>query len=790
LVTRLNIDQIMLRDSTELDPSIIGLDGFNITATLENDSIKTQIGWDDLSPDDHNRATINTSFIPSATGGRFNINYADILINDSVWNVNPINFIVIDDQDIQISNLELVSLNQSLRIDGMVPMTKNDTLDLSLNRFDLSTLDFVFKGMGFDLDGVVSGNAIVNDLKEDLTVLADMRVDKLGFNGQCFGDALILSEWDKENKAVNLDFGLVDQEQKVVTLNGAFYTGRKEDNLDFKLGLDNLNLVALSPFLNSFAQRVQGLCQGSVNIKGSLNQPDLQGSVKIHNGGCKINMLNTYYTFSPTINLTSNLITLNDMTLRDTLGNTAMVMGSIQHDHLKNMYLDIKMYPKNFLAMATTAAHSSSYYGTAIANGIVTAQGPVNNLELKIKAMTQKGTSMTIPLGGASSVKKHEFITFVSHEADTISEDDETVVERPVKKDPSNINIGMDLNVNKDAQIKIALPNGLGNMEAKGDGNIKLDVATATNTLSLIGDYVINSGSLSLNIQDVMKRNFSLDPGSRISWTGDPVNGTINVTGVYQTKASISSLGLIDSTAMGSSNIKVECLVHLKNKLMNPDISFGLRLPNASEDLQQAVFYVIDTTNQADLLMQVVSLLVFNSFSYGSSFNSAGLITSQVNDFISQFTQDIDININYNAGDDLSNDEMTVDLRKQLFDDRLTIETNFGVVIPTTTYSSNSTNIIGDVNIDYKITKDGRLSAQAFNRSNYSSTYYQYSYYKMVPYTQGIGISYNRNFDNFKDLFRRRTNSMNLPSRPMVERPRSHSSSNSNQNQGGNESTN
>ena len=769
-ITRLNIDQILLRDSTELDPNVISLDGFNIVATLENDSIKTQIGWDDLSPDDHNRATVNTSFIPSATGGRFNINYADILINDSIWNVNPINFIVIDNENIQISNLELVSLNQSLRIDGMVPMTKSDTLDVSLNRFDLSTLDFVFKGMGFDLDGIVTGHAIVNDIKENLTLLADLRINELGFNGQRFGDALILSEWDKDDKAVKLDFGLVDKEQKTVTLNGAFYTERKDDNLDFKLGLNDLNLAALSPFLNSFAQRVHGLCQGNVDIKGSLQKPDLQGSVKIHDGGCKINMLNTYYTFSPTIKLTDGVITINDMTLRDTLGNTAMVMGSIQHDYLKNMYLDIKMYPKNFLAMATTAAQSSSYYGTAIANGIVTAQGPVNDLNLKIKVITQKGTSMTIPLGGTSSVKKHEFITFVSHETDTLAEDDPTVV-IPVKKDPNNINIGMDLNVNKDAQIKIALPNGLGNMEANGEGNIKLDVGTANNTLSLIGDYVINSGSLSLNIQDIMKRNFSLDPGSSISWTGDPVNGTINVTGVYQTKASISSLGLVDSTAVGSSNIKVECLVHLKNKLMNPDISFGLRLPNASEDLQQAVFYVIDTTNQADLLMQVVSLLVFNSFSYGSSFNSAGLITSQVNDFISQFTQGIDININYNAGDDLSNDEMTVDLRKQLFDDRLTIETNFGVVIPTTTYSSSSSNIIGDVNIDYKITKDGRLSAQAFNRSNYSTTYYQYSYYKMVPYTQGIGLSYNRNFDNFKDLFKRRTNNMNLPSRPMVERP-------------------
>ena len=213
-------------------------------------------------------------------------------------------------------------------------------------------------------------------------------------------------------------------------------------------------------------------------------------------------------------------------------------------------------------------------------------------------------------------------------------------------------------------------------------------------------------------------------------------------------------------------------MVHLKNKLLNPDITFGLRLPKASEDMQMAVFNVIDTTNQAEVLVQTLYLMLFNSFNYGgSSSGYTGFISNQLNDIISQFTNDIDINVNYKPGDDLSNEEMTVAMRKQLFDDRLTIETNFGVIIPTSTYASNSTNIVGDFNIDYKITKDGRLSGQVFNRSNYNTTYYQYTYYKMAPYTQGIGLTYSKNFDTFGDLFRKRTNTLNLPNRPIIDRP-------------------
>ncbi len=768
-ITRLNLAQVVLRDSTATDSTKISLDQFHTTLVLQNDSIKTNIVWDDFGAEDHNKAALHASFVPTVTGGRFNIASADIILNDSVWTVSPDNFVEIDNGRIQISNVALLSRQQSLTADGFVPTNPGDTLSVAMNQFNLATINFLTLGKGISFDGLITGDAFLSNLKEDPTIIANLGIKDLGVNGQTYGDAVVFSQWDKEENAVDLRFGLIDQEKEVINLNGSFYTGRKDDNLDFKLVADDLNIGILSPFISKFVHRLQGLCTGSVDIKGSLNQPEIMGSLDIKDGGCKINYLNTYYTFSPTITLTDGLINLNRFSLTDTLGNSALVSGQVMHHHLKDFVLDIKLYPNNFLAMATNAEISPKFYGTAIANGIVKIQGPTDNLDLDIKAMTRKGTVMTIPLGGNSGVAKHEFITFVDH-SKVVNEDEEEVME-PTKKKSSGFNIHLDLNVNNDAQVKIALPNNLGSMEARGEGDIKLGLPS-NSSMSLIGDYVIHSGSLALNIQDMLRRNFALEPGSSISWTGDPVNGTINATGVYQTKAALSSLGLIDSTNMSSSNVRVDCMVHLKNKLLNPDITFGLRLPKATEDMQMAVFNVIDTTNQAEVLVQTLYLMLFNSFNYGgSSSGYTGFISNQLNDIISQFTHDIDINVNYKPGDDYSNEEMTVAMRKQLFDDRLTIETNFGVIIPTSTYAPNSTNIVGDFNIDYKITKDGRLSGQVFNRSNYNTTYYQYTYYKMAPYTQGIGLTYSKNFDTFSDLFKRRTNTLDLPNRPIIDRP-------------------
>ena len=766
-LTRLNIDHVILRDSSDTNPHRMDLDMVTIMTSLQNDSINTNITWSDDESIIHNKADIRTTFLPSETGGKLIVTMAEILLNDTPLVGNPNNEVVIDNGKVSLTNIELTNQEQSLKLDGMVPMEIEDTLSVTFHAFDLGTINFLTKGKGLDFEGRIFGEAKVSNLRNDKTLFADLNIKQLGLNGDTYGDAEIYSRWNNETNAIDLDLGLINQAQQIIDLNGSFYPQQEKDNLDFKLTVDSLNMAVLSPFLSNIAQRLQGSCYGQIDIKGSLKEPDIQGVVNINNGGCKINFLNTFYTFSPTIKLTDNLISFSNFSLIDTLGNSAMVAGHISHDHLKDLYLDLKMYPDNFLAMATTAQTSPSFYGSAIANGVVTVKGPVSDLDLDIKAMTRKGTMMTIPLGGNSSVTQHNFITFVDRSA--ISELEEAEEESSVKKEKSNLNIGMDLRVNDDAQIKIALPNNLGSMEAKGDGNIKLGLATSTNALSLIGDYVISSGNLVLNVQDVIKRNFTLDPGSSISWTGDPVNGTIDATGVYQTKASLSSLGLIDTTNMSASNVKVECLVHLKNKLLNPDITFGIRLPNASEDLQQAVFYVIDTTNQSDVFMQTVSLLVFNSFNYGSGNGSYGILTSQLNDFISQFTHDIDINVNYKAGDELSSEEMTVAMKKQLFDDRLTIETNFGVIRPTTTYATNSTNIVGDVNIDYKITKDGRLSAQVFNRSNYNTYYYQYTYYKMAPYTQGIGLSYNKSFDRFRDIFKKKKH-VTLSNGPIINK--------------------
>ncbi|MDO5341140.1 MAG: hypothetical protein Q4F69_01645 [Bacteroidia bacterium] len=90
-------------------------------------------------------------------------------------------------------------------------------------------------------------------------------------------------------------------------------------------------------------------------------------------------------------------------------------------------------------------------------------------------------------------------------------------------------------------------------------------------------------------------------------------------------------------------------------------------------------------------------------------------------------------------------------MSKQLFDDRLTVEGNFGVIRESNSTTSNANNIVGDIDVTYKLSK--RLSLKAYNHTNTNNNSNYYSYENISDYTQGLGISLSQNFDRFSEIF-------------------------------------
>jgi hypothetical protein len=118
---------------------------------------------------------------------------------------------------------------------------------------------------------------------------------------------------------------------------------------------------------------------------------------------------------------------------------------------------------------------------------------------------------------------------------------------------------------------------------------------------------------------------------------------------------------------------------------------------------------------------------------------------------ISQFSKDVDLAVNYRPNDYVTTGQVEMAMSTQLLNDRVIINGNVDVggqqVNATTASTTNK--VIGEGNMEVKITDNGKLRLKAFNRSNQSVIY------ETSPYTQGVGIFYKEDFNSFNELLKR-----------------------------------
>ena len=100
----------------------------------------------------------------------------------------------------------------------------------------------------------------------------------------------------------------------------------------------------------------------------------------------------------------------------------------------------------------------------------------------------------------------------------------------------------------------------------------------------------------------------------------------------------------------------------------------------------------------------------------------------------------IDPNRAYNSADRLG---ITVSTQ---ITDRVLFNGKLGIPVGGVTQTA----VAGDFEVQFLLTKDGRLSAKIFNRENELQQYL----IDKIDYSQGVGLTYKVDFDTFKQLIR------------------------------------
>ena len=733
------------------------LASLEVTSFTFEDSLGLVVKWDNQTKVENHAFIQGVASFPKNEEVSFRLKPSQINIAGLEWDVAPDNLLQIDTTAITFSNFRFQSGQQSIGLNGKIAKDPNAKLNIKLRDFDLATINIAAQRSGIILDGKVSGNAQVSGIYDKLFFTNQLQVDSLVVNNVLIGSGELNNTWIPATRSVQV-FGLFQRDDATsLSVVGEFLPGSdRRQNFNIKALVDQLPLSVFNPYIDKVITDVTGTAKVELSLKGTIKKPELAGYVVLKEANLLVPYLNTRFGISDTVFVKPDGFYGNDLEVTDGLGKTGFINGWFKHESFKNMRFDAKLDANDFLALNTNSAMNSLYYGKAYGTGQVHFFGEPKDMHLELSMRTERGTKFNIPLFGAKSVNETDFITFVKPKG----EEEKIQIEDDFKVTFKNLTLDMDIELTSDAEVQLIFDPKVGDMiKGKGDGDINMTLDRSGN-FKMFGDYYINKGEYLFTLQNVINKKFLIQQGGTINWSGSPYNALIDITGTYGVRTALYDLMYPDTTNDNyKRRIQVDCILHMTDNLLSPNIGFDIDLPNSDEATRTDVRNKIGIGNVQEMNRQVFGLLVLNRFfptedqnqalqQAGGFFSSssAEMVSNQLSNWLSKISNDFDIGINYRPGDDITSDEVQASLSTQLFNNRIIVDGNVGVA----NTQSNSSNIVGDVNIEYKITSDGRFRVRAFNKSNDINTLVN-----NAPFTQGVGLSYQKDFDKLGDLFRR-----------------------------------
>lgn len=737
---------------------------FSLQAKAKDDRLKTTLYWGNNTDVTYSgkidaEAGFSLSEEQKRLHTQIDIHPSQIVLNDTVWNVHPA-VISIAKDSIEINDFLFEHADQHLKIDGRIGKKESDSCLVDIRNINLLYIMDMIQFHAVKFYGLINGKVNLYHVMEEPVMEARLKVKDFSLNDALLGQADITSSWDKDIGGIRMAADIRENESYFTRVNG--YVSPKMKGLDLHIQTGGTDLAFLQPFVRNIFSDVRGRAFGKVRLYGPFSALDLEGSVNA-NMGMKVNILNTRFEASAdSVHITSGNFRFTDVRLADTEGHSGLVNGTLRHTKFKNLAYQFRFNLNNMLVYNTfQETPDFPFYGQIYTTGNVLLNGGDNALNVDGTLSADEKTSFAYVLGATSEAASSQFITFVDRTPRRQQEDIKTEVyhylNKPDNDDeddtPADIRINLQIEPTEQANMKIIMDPAAGdNISAKGTGNLRINFFNKGD-FQIFGSYNIAEGIYKMSLQNVIRKDFVLQPGGTVTFNGNPRAANLNVQAVY-TVNSASLNDLIADASSSKGNVRVNCLLNLTGNLTSPNLSFDLELPTVNEEDRELVRSLTSTEEQMNT--QIIYLLgvgKFYTYDYANNTNQSDATSSlafstlsgQLNNMLSQVID----NGNWNVGTNLSTGEKgwsdveaEAILSGRLLNNRLIINGNFG-------YRENTmrnTNFVGDFEAIWLLTKNGELRLRGYNQTN--DRYFT----KSTLTTQGIGLMYKKDFTNWKEL--------------------------------------
>lgn len=704
---------------------------------------------------------------------QFSLDPNKLLLDYEKWTIAPENYLQFGQSGILANQFNLSKGGQLLSINSS-DKTPNSPVKVLFKDFRIETLTKFAAQDSALVGGIINGTAEVKELADSPKFEANLTVEKLRYQKDQLG-TLRLAVNNNTANAYDVNVALSGVHE--LRVNGFYYTNT-ENALDLTVNIDKLDLKELESLSMGQIKKGSGAITGQVSVKGAIASPKVLGDIQFKQVAFTAAYVNSYLRIpDETISFTSQGVRFDNFTILDSLGRKATIDGGVLTTDYKNFRFNMDIRTNNFRALNSTAQDNDMIYGTVYLTSDIKVRGDLNQPDVNMNITVEKGTKFffALPVDDPSVIEQEGIVQFIDADAAPYNGqkalNGDSITRSPIQ----GMTLSATLNIDPEAELNVVVDPSNGDaLKVRGQANL---VATMDpSKTSLTGRYEISDGSYNLSVGPLGKKAFKLVKGSSIVWTGDPMSANVDLTALYEVNAAPIDLLNEAENMQAKTKLPIQVYLMMKEELMKPKISFRLDLPeNERGALEGRVYTKLLQVNrdESELNKQVFALLALNRFIADNPFQSlAGggggvstlarssvskLLTEQLNNLASDLIQGVDINFGINSSEDYSSGAMEqktdleVGLSKKLLNDRLTVTvgSSFGLEGPAN-QNQNSTNIAGNVNVEYALSADGRYRLRAYRRNQNEGVI------EGQIIETGLGFALVVDYNKFREIFQKK----------------------------------
>jgi translocation and assembly module TamB len=746
----------------------VNIKTLRLAGNVLNDSIRTNLMI--LDSLDQEKYFLGGVFHSFEDAFQFSFLQNQITLNYEEWNTPRYNTLTFADTGLEPNNFWISKGNERILL--LKKNNADSALSIVFNEVNLRNITSIVEGTN-PVSGVIDGELTLSSSRQS-SFETDLRIRDLGLFERTWGDLALLVN-KKGNAPMNFRMTLdgADAEMRA----DGFLSGGDDPVVMVRAQVSRLNLAIVQPLTMGQLRDMSGQLTAQLTVQGRTASPDLSGMINFRDAAFHSTYANSSFSLeNETIYLRGDDFVFDRFNVLDNRKNKATLDGLITSTKQAGYKLRLNLTAANFQLLNTTEDDNELFYGNIRLNTSAAITGTSLAPIVRMNISLSEGSELTyiVPQSEKGILEQKGIVVFIDKDAENDPFMKSINPQDTVQVGFTGVDLTANIELSDTEKFNIVLDPVTGDrLSVAGNSTLSLHM-DPTGDMQLSGRYEISSGTYDLSFAKFVKRNFVIEKGSNITWSGDPMNAEMDIRAIYEVETAPIELVVNqvpeEELPTYKKRLPFQVYLILKGELLFPEISFELDMPEEDRNEFGGTVYAKlkdINTRESDLNKQVFALLILKRFISDNPFeNQAGgslastarqsvskILSEQLNRLSSnvkgvELSFDLKSYDDYSTGRAANQTELELGMSKSLMNDRLVVKVSGNVDIEGENSRQNSfTDFIGDLALEYKLTEDGRFRITGFRNSDYD----------MINgdlIETGAGLIYIKDYDSLNELFK------------------------------------